>query len=98
MNTASPWPGGWWWGLAFIDFRYFSDKHPPLCLATEGKREERAASSVGCLESLRETDSVAWPGKPLPLYPRLSGFFFALPPESEHIIMHFALFYCIDLK
>lgn len=48
MNTVSLWPGGWWWGLAFIDFRYFSNKHPPLCLATEGneRREQRGAFGV----------------------------------------------------
>ncbi len=48
MRTASLWPGGWWWGLAYIDFRYFSDKHPPLCLATEGseRSEQRGVFGV----------------------------------------------------
>lgn len=48
MRTSSLWPGGWWWGLAFIDFRYFSDNHPPLCLATGGseRSEQRGVFGV----------------------------------------------------
>lgn len=96
MRTSSLWPGGWWWGLAVIDFCYFLTKHPPLCLATGGSERSEQRGVFGVRE--RGEKPTALPGLgDLCLFILLSPFS-ALPPESRHIIMHFALFYCIDLK
>lgn len=53
---------------------------------------------MGCSEFEREEKPTAMPGLGnLCLFILLSPFP-AFPPESEHIVMHFALFYCIDFK
>lgn len=62
MRTSSLWPGGWWWGLAFIDFCYFLTKHPPLCLATGGseRSEQRGVFGVREREERNRQRCLAW--------------------------------------
>lgn len=73
MNAASLWPGGWC--LAFIDFRYFSDKHP-LCLEGGERSEQRGVFRVS-----REKPSALLGLGNLCLFILLTPLS-ALPPES----------------
>lgn len=81
MNTASLWPGGWWWCLAFIDFCYFSDKHPPLCLATEGGKRSEQRGVFGVSRERRKKPSALLGLGNLCLLILLSPLS-VLPPES----------------
>lgn len=70
MRTSSLWPGGVSLLLIFVTFL------TTILLFVWPPGAARGASSVGCseFERERETDSVAWPERPLPLYPALSVF------------------------
>ena len=61
MSSASLWPGGWWWGLAFIDFRYFFPDELSSSLFGHRGQAPRSRQRGVFGKARREPTAFAWP-------------------------------------